>query len=91
MSFVHQQLKKIPENAIVSAQSPFLPHLALRDKIYQFPIIKDAEYIVYSPKEGTYPISKGEFNSQIKTIMSANKWQIQFSNDDLVILKRCPL
>jgi uncharacterized membrane protein len=89
VSFVHQQLKKIPENAIVSAQSPFLPHLALRDKIYQFPIIKDAEYIVYSPKEGTYPISKDEFNTQVKTIMRTNKWQIQFSNNDLVILKRC--
>jgi uncharacterized membrane protein len=39
-------LNLIPTNAAVSAQSPFVPHLAEREHIYQYPIIKDAGYII---------------------------------------------
>ncbi len=55
---VYQHLSKIPDDATISSQSPFLPHLSLRDNIYQFPIIKNAEYIVYSRHENSYPLSK---------------------------------
>ncbi|HKR06636.1 MAG TPA: DUF2079 domain-containing protein, partial [Bacteroidia bacterium] len=85
---VHEQLNNIPETAIVSAQYPFVPHLALRDNIYQFPIIKDAEYIVYSLKENTYPISRKEFNSKTDALLISGEWLIHFNNEDIVILKR---
>jgi uncharacterized membrane protein len=87
VGFVHQQLDNIPQNAIVSAQSPFLSHLALRDKIYQFPIIKDSDFIVYSPKEDTYPLNKSELENKIRELLISNKWRIELKNEDLVVLK----
>lgn len=84
---VHQQLSKIPQNAIVSSQTAFLPHLALRDDIYQFPIIKDAEYIVYSDKEGTYPLPKHDFDSITDALEHSKNWAILFK-DDITILKK---
>lgn len=85
---VREQLSKIPDNAIVSAQSPFLPHLALRDNIYQFPIIKDAEFIIYSKKESAYPLDKTTFDSLTAALENSKKWSIQYKDENLTILKK---
>ncbi len=85
---VYEQIDKIPESAVVSAQSSFLPHLALRDHIYLFPIVKDADYIVYSVKEEPYPLTKEAFNIKIQDILNSKEWKDQFRNEDIVILKR---
>jgi uncharacterized membrane protein len=87
VKLIHKYINKIPQNAIISAQSPFLPHLALRDNIYLFPIVKDAEYIILSPKEDPYPISKEIFYSKMEKIMNSKKWQKFFENEDLIIFK----
>ena len=85
---VYEQLSKIPEKAIVSAQSPFLPHLAYRDNIYQFPLIKDAGFIIYSEKEEPYPIDKNTFNSVIKALENSKEWIIIYKDENLTILKK---
>lgn len=44
---------EIPPRAIVSAQSPFVPHLATRTEIFVFPRVLTAEYVLiddYGPK-----------------------------------------
>ena len=87
---VHDNLLKIPKYAKVSAQSPFVPHLSLRIDIYQFPIIKDAEYIVYSRKESPYPLSKENFLSKINKLEKSNNWKI-LHNGYITILKKSSL
>ena len=87
---VHNNLLKIPKSARVSAQSPFVPHLSLRKDIYQFPIIKNAEYIVYSRKENCYPLSKEEFASKINKLEKSKNWKI-IHNSDITILKKISL
>jgi len=83
----HKQLSMIPKDAVVSAQSPFLPHLSLRDHIYQFPMIKDAEYLVYSEHEKYYPLTRVEFELAISEIRESNEWEVIYENE-IVILKR---
>jgi hypothetical protein len=39
-------LKNVPAEVAVSAQSPFVPHLAARQDVYQFPRVLDAQYVV---------------------------------------------
>lgn len=87
VAIVHQQLNALPPDAVLSAQSPFLPHLALRNDIYQFPMIKNAEYIIYSHKEGTYPVSEEEFVLITDELENSDAWEIMY-NQDIVILKR---
>ncbi len=46
-------VKEIPEDAIVSAQSAFVPHLAEREDIFTFPRVLDAQYVLidhFGPK-----------------------------------------
>jgi len=85
---VYRALKLIPADAIVSAQSPFLPHLALRDHIYQFPIIWDAAYIVVSTKEGAYPLNSDDLNSEIEKFKISAEWDLIYGEEGLFIFNR---
>ena len=85
---VYEELSAIPDDAVVSAQSPFLPHLAYRDNIYQFPIIKDAEYVIYSDKESPYPMNQSAFDSLTSALEGSDKWNKIYKGDGLTILKK---
>lgn len=39
-------VREVPPDAIVSVQSPFVPHLSERQRIYQFPRVLDAEVVL---------------------------------------------
>ena len=83
----HNALKLIPAKAVVSAQSPFLPHLSLRDSIYQFPMVKNAEYLVFSIRENTYPLSISQFLRLTKSLENSREWQVVY-NDEITVLKK---
>lgn len=85
---VYHALEMIPADAIVSAQSPFVPHLALRDRIYQFPIIKDAAYIVLSTHELPYPLTTDKFQMKAKALLNSPDWGVIYSGEGLVILRK---
>ena len=88
VSEVHSRLLEIPKDAIISAQSPFLPHLSIRNTIYQFPIIKDAEYIIYSTMESPYPMESNAFFEKTKALEESNDWAIDYNKDGFTILKK---
>lgn len=85
---VYNALEMIPADAIVSAQSPFVPHLALRDRIYQFPIIKDAAYIVLSTHELPYPLTGDEFQVKAETFLNSPEWKVIYSGEGFMILRK---
>lgn len=85
---VHRQLEAIPADAVVSAQTPFVPHLAYRDKCYTFPIVKDAEYIIVSPsEEAMYPIIREEMDKQIGDSLRTGRWGVQWRDTNVVVLR----
>jgi len=88
---VNNALAAIPQSAVISAQSSFLAHLSYRNTIYQFPLVKDAEYIVYSSKEGTYPIDTTNFRILTTSLEHSGIWKINYKNENLTILKRANL
>lgn len=87
---LHQVLKLVPDDVVVSAQTAFVPHLALRDTIYQFPIIKDATYVVVSNRENTWPITIDDFLKLTTELETNGQWEIVFKDGDIMILKRKP-
>ena len=84
---VHEQIRAIPKDAAVSAQSPFLPHLSLRDKVYQFPSIRDAQYIVLSEREEPYPLDSAGFGRVAGSLVSSGRWEMVYSRDGFIILR----
>lgn len=84
----HRALTYIPDNAKVSAQSPFVPHLAFRDYIWQFPVINDAEYIVLSFSEKFYPLNNESFHRRVEALKKSGEWQTVYDKNKMLILKR---
>jgi len=86
---IHKALETIPKDAIVSASSPLTPHLASRDKIYQFPIVKDAAYIVLlTSKSSPYPLSEQDFLNKMNEYLSNDDYVVLYRKNDLLILKK---
>lgn len=87
---VQKQLAKIPEEASVSCSGAFAPHLAFRDKIYHFPVVKQADYIVLlhpSLKE-SYPLSSEAYEEKISQLKSDSLYQLTFDRGNLMIFHR---
>ena len=88
VKLVHRQLNNLPKDAVVSAQCPFVPHISLRDKVYEFPRIDDAEYVVFHYKEVPAPLSQEDFIKVTDELLASGDWRVQLKKNDLVILKR---
>ncbi len=86
---VHASFKLIPSDAIVCAQSPILSHLAYREKCYQIPYVKDAEYIIGSKSEpNCYPISQEDFLKLLRDSLATLRWQPIVNDTNITVLKR---
>ncbi len=88
ISLIKEQLNKLPEDAIISAQSAFVPHLAFRDNIYKFPIIRDADYIITSTYETHKPLNQDEFEDEISKLEISNAWETTYNFDGFKIFRR---
>jgi len=70
----HKILSSIPSDKSVSATTSILPHLAFRDSIYCFPLVNNAEYIVYSSELNFYPITKEQAIAKIDSLVNLKKY-----------------
>jgi uncharacterized membrane protein len=89
LSEIHKALEIIPKNATISVSACLAPRLAFREKIYNFPIVKDAEYIALVTNfRTTYPISREEFDQKVNEYKNAENYQVVYENYDLLIMKK---
>ena len=86
---IHKALRSIPEDAIVSASAPLTPHVAFREKIYQFPIVLDASYIVLLTSiSNTYPLNPADYYKKWNDYLTNENFVIQYYKNGLLILKK---
>jgi len=78
---VYEELDQIPEDASLSVSSQLSPHLSLRDKIYLYPIIKDAEYVVLLQ-------DKQDNILNFKSLPESKDFKPMFQTDNFWIYKR---
>ncbi len=86
-SRVHDLINEIPETAIVSASNKILPHLAFREKIYFFPKVEDAEYLVVFTENNIFPLNQEEFNQEMEKYLNSTDWEIIAEEEPLLILR----
>jgi uncharacterized membrane protein len=86
---VNETLRRlIPPDAAVSAHQQVVPHLAFRDKIYLFPVIGDAEYIVLLNKQVPYPVTERELMDREKQLRSDTSWSLLYDQNNMLVFKR---
>lgn len=89
LKFVYQEINKIPDKVPISVTSCLAPHLFKRDKLYHFPIIKDAEYVVLiKTLRSTYPIPSEDLEKHIDQLKQNDGFKVVVDKNDLLILKR---
>ena len=88
VDFVHKTLNLISDDAVISAQSPFVPHLALRQKIYEFPVIKDATLIVIHRRENPDPMTQEMFEFKTDSLLHSPDWSVKIDNGELLLLEK---
>lgn len=85
---VKDELRKIPNEATVSALSPFVPHFSMRINVYQFPVVNNAEYVVLSNDENSYPLKQTRLEHEIDLLSKSPQWDNISKLDNLYIFKR---
>ena len=87
VNLVHEVIDKIPDDASVMATTSFVPHLACREHIYTFPLVKDANYLLLSGKESCYPLTTEEYEKFVVSIHNDSRWELVSQNDAVVLFK----
>ena len=85
---VREAIALVPDGVAVAASDPLTPHLSMRDKLYMFPKVHDAEYAVILLKADTYPRSVEETHRLKSEMQESGNWETVSENDDVVVLKR---
>jgi hypothetical protein len=85
---INKALTIIPSGAIVSVSPAIAPHLAFCNKMYHFPIIENADYIVLlKTNSSTYPLSTDDFLTKERALKSNATFETVYDKNDLLILK----
>ena len=86
---IRSALELIPADAVVSASNVIVPHIANREKIYLFPIVKDADYLaILTHGRDLYPVDSLEFPQKMRELRSDSLNEIIFDEGDFLIIKR---
>jgi hypothetical protein len=85
---VRSIIDTISADHVVSAQSPAVPHLALRERVYQYPLVRDADLILLLPKEGTYPLDTATYRLKLDSLLRDPDWDLSHRDASLIMFSR---
>lgn len=86
-TYINEALIEIPASSAVSAGSSIVPHLTNREKIYMFPEILDASYIILDPALTSYPLERADLAKKIHELENSPLWQVE-KKKTLLIFKK---
>ena len=85
---VKDGMELIPDGARVCAHSALVPRLANRERIYHFPMIKDAEYIALLKKgRSNYPVPDDKYAKMIEQYRTDANMELLFEEGEMIIFK----
>jgi len=86
---IQSELDKVPDKEIICVNSFLAPHLSNREKIYMFPYIRDAKYvIILKSLEDTYPITREEFKYYLNDLYGDTSFLKLSENSSIVLFKK---
>lgn len=85
-----RQLEAIPADASVSAQTSLVPHLTHRREVYQYPVVDDAEYIVFDVTSGSvWPLDSYErYRADVDDLIRHDDFGVWSASDGFLVLRR---
>jgi uncharacterized membrane protein len=87
---VAAQLAKLPEDAIIMAQDPLVPHLSHRQDIYMFPWARHGnrpDFIVLDREMRPYPLKTDEYRTYFYDVLAGTEYELVEQLDSLFIFE----
>ncbi len=86
---VYKHLEEIPDTARVCAQANILPHLAMRERIYTFPHLRDAEYVVFlTSSNNHWPYKKKRYWEKVNQFKNDTTYEKLVDDKEVLLLKK---
>ncbi len=81
-------LARIPAGAPVSAQSNVFPHLSNRERVYVFPAIEDARFVLVDVAGTSDPLYPDELYTEASVLLASGRYVLLDANDGFVLFER---
>ncbi|HOZ86480.1 MAG TPA: DUF2079 domain-containing protein [Bacteroidia bacterium] len=83
---IYETMRLVPDSAIVSASGKLSSHLAFRKRLYFFPRIDNADYILLLKKNDNWPISQERADTTVSYLLKYN-WEVMSEKKDIICLR----
>jgi len=81
---------QIPDGAVLSTTAPLFPHLDHRERIYQYPVIEDADWVLLDA--GSFAeMHPADVREAYDDLIASGLWCIVDAADGYVLLERRPV
>lgn len=87
-SLAGELIAMVPQDSIVSAQSKLNPHLSQRERIYMFPKVEDAEYVLFDVTADSWPIHPNDQWRLYRSLVDEQRFGVLAAKDGYVLLRR---
>jgi hypothetical protein len=82
-------MARLPSGAAVSAHSAVGAHLTRRERIYVFPEIQDARWILVDTKDHPWPmVSRQAYERRVRALLTDGRWGLERPYEDGFLLLR---
>jgi uncharacterized membrane protein len=81
-------MASIPADAALSCQTTLLPHMIARHKLYQFPIMHEADHVLLCPKEFEWPLDRPAYDEMIQQMKTSDEWLLLVDDPTVLLFKR---
>ncbi len=84
-------LRLVPPDAAVSATNTLGAHLSERRRIFSFPVLREAEWIVVDrsrPSHRDRAVAPAEFAAALARIEASGRFETVFDEDEILVLRR---
>ncbi|MCS6800734.1 MAG: DUF2079 domain-containing protein [Chloroflexota bacterium] len=78
----------IPPDAAVSASTTLNPHLSQRRRLYLFPDVADADYVVVDVTASPHPLDYAAFHWRVTGLLNGGEWGWIEARDGYLVIKR---
>jgi len=91
--------EQIPPEAPLSAQSDLTPHVSQRPRIYLFPVVEDAQYVLLDTTTDTFPVfmfpiddlsPDDSYREYIRRLLQDGDFHVEDYDDGWILMARGP-
>jgi hypothetical protein len=83
-------LDRIPPDAPVSAQSNLFPHVSQRERVYVFPAVEDAAYVLLDVAGPSAPLYPDDLFDEAAALLLGARFELLGADDGLLLFRRRP-